>query len=100
MEQNIKVSILVPFYNVEKYVGRCVESLFTQTYKNIEYVFVNDCTPDKSMDVINEYIIKYGVSEQCKIIVHEENKGRKVRMLLWQIESYSSVSWCFWPFFL
>ena len=78
MEQNIKVSILVPFYNVEKYVGRCVESLFTQTYKNIEYVFVNDCTPDKSMDVINENISKYGVSEQCKIIVHEENKGISV----------------------
>ncbi|SHL15169.1 glycosyltransferase family 2 protein [Xylanibacter ruminicola] len=78
MEQKVKVSILVPFYNVEKYVGRCVESLFTQTYKNIEYVFVNDCTPDKSMDVINEYIIKYGVSEQCKIIVHEENKGISV----------------------
>ena len=78
MEQKIKVSILVPFYNVENYVGRCVESLFTQTYKNIEYVFVNDCSPDKSMDVINEYISKYGVSDQCKIIVHEENKGISV----------------------
>lgn len=75
MEQNIKVSILVPFYKVEKYVGRCVESLFTQTYKNIEYVFVNDCTPDKSMEVINEMIDKYGVSSQCKMIVHEQNQG-------------------------
>ena len=56
MEQNIKVSILVPFYKVENYVGRCVESLFTQTYKNIEYVFVNDCTPDGSMEVINRFI--------------------------------------------
>lgn len=78
MCQNVKVSILVPFYKVEKYVGRCVESLFTQTYKNIEYVFVNDCTPDKSMDIINENICKYGVSEQCKIIVHDENKGISV----------------------
>ena len=75
MEQNIKVSILVPFYKVEKYVGRCVESLFTQTYKNIEYIFVNDCTPDKSMEVINEAIDKYGVSSQCKMIVHEQNQG-------------------------
>ncbi len=75
MEQNIKVSILVPFYNVENYVGRCVESLFTQTYQNIEYVFVNDCTPDKSMEVINEKIAQYGVADKCKIIIHEQNKG-------------------------
>lgn len=71
----IKVSILVPFYKVEKYVGRCVESLFTQTYPNIEYVFVNDCTPDKSMEVINDYIVKYNVSEKCKMIIHELNQG-------------------------
>lgn len=75
MEHNIKVSILVPFYKVENYVGRCVESLFTQTYKNIEYIFVNDCTPDKSMDVINEMIDKYGVSSQCKMIIHDQNQG-------------------------
>ena len=62
MENSIKVSILVPFYNVEKYVGKCVESLFTQTYSNIEYVFVNDCTPDRSMDVIQEHIEKYDMS--------------------------------------
>ena len=75
MEQSIKVSILVPFYKVEKYVGRCVDSLFTQTYKNIEYVFVNDCTPDKSMEVINEKIEKYGMTSKCKMIVHEQNLG-------------------------
>lgn len=75
MEQNIKVSVLVPFYKVENYVERCVESLFTQTYKNIEYVFVNDCTPDTSMEVINKCIEKYGVVEKCKMIVHEQNQG-------------------------
>ena len=75
MKQDVKVSILVPFYNVEKYVGRCVESLFTQTYQNIEYVFVNDCTPDKSMDVINIYIEKYEVADKCKMIIHEKNLG-------------------------
>ena len=75
MEQSIKVSILVPFYKVEKYVGRCVESLFTQTYKNIEYVFVNDCSPDKSMEIINGMIDKYDVSSQCKIISHDKNLG-------------------------
>ena len=75
MEQNVKVSILVPFYKVENYVGRCVESLFTQTYQNIEYVFVNDCTPDRSMEVIQEHIEKYHVKDKCKFIVHEHNLG-------------------------
>ena len=72
---NIKISILVPFYNVEKYVGRCVESLFTQTYQNIEYVFVNDCTPDRSAEVIQTYIDRYGVANKCKMINHKENQG-------------------------
>ena len=75
MEKKAKVSVLVPFYNVEKYVGRCVESLFSQTYSNIEYVFVNDCTPDNSMDIINEYIDKFNVRNKCVIINHEVNKG-------------------------
>lgn len=75
MEKNLKVSILVPIYNVEKYVGRCVDSIFKQTYTNMEYVFVNDCTPDKSMEVVNNYIEKYNVREKCIIINHEVNKG-------------------------
>lgn len=75
IEQKIKVSILVPFYKVENYVGRCVDSLFTQTYDNIEYVFVNDRTPDRSMEVINEKIEEYGMSSKCKIIIHEQNQG-------------------------
>lgn len=75
MEHKIKVSILVPFYKVEQYVGRCVQSLFTQTYNNIEYVFVNDCTPDKSMEIINEMINKYDVASQCKMIIHDQNQG-------------------------
>ena len=75
MEKKAKVSVLVPFYNVEKYVGRCVESLFSQTYSHIEYVFVNDCTPDNSMDIINEYIDKFNVRNKCVIINHEVNKG-------------------------
>ena len=75
MNQDMKVSILVPFFKVEQYVGRCVESLFTQTYKNIEYIFVNDCSPDKSMEVINSMIDKYDMASKCKIIVHENNLG-------------------------
>ena len=42
---NPKVSILVPVYGVEEYIERCAVSLFEQTFDDIEYVFVNDCTP-------------------------------------------------------
>ena len=75
MEQNIKVSILVPFYNVENYVGRCVESLFTQTYQNIEYVFVDNCSTDRSRDIVNEYMQRFHVEQKCKMIIHEQNMG-------------------------
>lgn len=70
------VSILVPVYGVEKYIRRCAISLFEQTYKNIEYVFVNDCTPDSSISVLKELITEYPhLSDNVKVINHTKNKG-------------------------
>lgn len=53
------VSIIIPIYGVEKYIERCAVSLFEQTYTKIEYIFVNDCTPDKSIEKLNEVLKKY-----------------------------------------
>ena len=53
---NVKVSILIPIYGVEKYIERCAKSLFEQTYENIEYIYVNDCTKDKSIDILNKVV--------------------------------------------
>lgn len=79
MENNILVSILVPFYNVEKYIGKCVESLFRQSYENIEYIFVNDCTPDNSLEIIKSKIIEHDISKnKYKIINHKKNLGISV----------------------
>ena len=72
---NVKVSILVPVYNVEKYIGRCLESLFNQTFKNIEYIFVNDCTPDSSIKIIEESVRAYHLEDKCKLIQHDVNHG-------------------------
>lgn len=70
------VSIIVPLYNVEKYIERCAISLFEQSYPNIEYVFVNDCTPDKSINVLGRVVGRYpNRSSQTKIINHDRNRG-------------------------
>jgi len=76
MSQNPKVSILVPIYGVEKFIERCAVSLFEQTFEDIEYIFVNDCTPDNSIEVLKEVLKKYPHRKvQVKIINHEVNKG-------------------------
>lgn len=54
-----KVSVIVPVYNVEKYLRRCLDSLVNQTLKDIEIVIVNDGSKDSSPDICQEYINKY-----------------------------------------
>jgi len=71
-----KVSILVPVYNVSNFIERCVHSLFQQTFDDIEYVFVNDCTPDNSIEKLQKVIEQYpNRKERIKIIHHEQNRG-------------------------
>ncbi len=71
-----KVSVLIPIYNVEKYIPRCAKSLLDQTLQDIEYIFVNDCTPDNSINILNEIIEGYPHRKnQIKIIHHSVNRG-------------------------
>ncbi len=73
--KNYPVSIIVPIYNVEKYIEKCVVSLFEQDFKEIEYIFVNDCTPDNSIEILEKIIEKYpNRKTYIKIIHHQENK--------------------------
>ena len=70
------VSILVPIYNVELYIERCARSLFEQTYYNLEFIFCDDCSPDNSIQILEEVMNDYPLrSEQIRIIHHERNRG-------------------------
>jgi glycosyltransferase involved in cell wall biosynthesis len=72
----LRVAILVPIYNVEQYIERCARSLFEQTYNDIEYVFVDDCSPDKSIELLEAIIEEYPKrKEHVRIIKHEKNRG-------------------------
>lgn len=70
------VTIVVPMYNVDNYIGKCIRSVFEQSYENIEYVFVDDCSPDNSMAVVEHEMKRYpDRAKNVKIIKHAENKG-------------------------
>lgn len=55
----MKVSVIVPVYNVEKYLPRCLDSLVNQTLKDIEIIVINDASPDNSKEIVSEYLKKY-----------------------------------------
>ena len=71
-----KVSILVPVYNVERFLERCTRSLFEQTYDNLEFIFVDDCTPDGSMALLSRVLGCYPEREKdVRIVNHKKNQG-------------------------
>lgn len=71
-----KISVIIPVYKAELYIETCVRSLFEQTLDDIEYIFINDCTPDKSMEIVNRVMEDYPLRKnQVKILHHEINKG-------------------------
>ncbi len=78
-----KVSVVIPVYGVEKYIERCARSLFEQTIEDIEYIFVNDCTPDASIEVLLNVLEGYPARKpQTQIIYRDCNGGQaEARMI-------------------
>lgn len=68
-----KISIIVPIYNVEKYLRRCVASLVKQVYKNIEILLIDDCSTDGSAAIAKEYAERY--PQLCRFFRREKNGG-------------------------
>lgn len=69
--ENILVSVVVPAYNIEAYIGRCLESILDQQHENLEIIVVNDGSTDKTGEVIDTYASK----DKRVIPVHKENGG-------------------------
>lgn len=72
MQQNTLITVVVPIYNVENYLAKCLDSIISQTYKNLEIICVDDCGVDGSMKILEQYANK---DSRIKIISHDLNKG-------------------------
>ena len=68
----MKISVVIPLYNAEPYIGRCLDSVLRQSYKNIEIVIVDDASTDASLSVVQRYQTQYPF---VTIISHKQNKG-------------------------
>ncbi len=67
-----QISVIIPAYNVEKYIQRCIDSVLAQTFADYEIIIVNDCSSDSTVEIIRKY---YNDNKKIKLIQHEKNKG-------------------------
>ncbi len=77
--KNHKISVIIPVYNVEAYLRQCLDSVISQTYKNLEIIIVDDWSTDNSWEICDEYAKK---DKRIKII-HQENKGLSAARNIW-----------------
>lgn len=69
----MKVSVITPIYNVERFIVRCVTSLMEQTLNDVEYIFVDDATPDDSIFLLKQVIGQYpDRKNDIRLIAHEK----------------------------
>ena len=68
---NELISVIIPVYNVEKYINKCIDSIINQTYTNLEIILVDDDSPDSCGKIWDEYAEK---DSRIKVI-HKENGG-------------------------
>lgn len=75
MNSNVKVSIITPIYNSEKFIDKCIESVLNQTYNNWEMLLVNDYSSDNSIEIVKEYQKK---DSRIKLFHLEINSGAAI----------------------
>ena len=73
---SVIVSLVIPIFKVHNFIERCACSLFEQTLKDVEYIFVDDASPDDSIEILKSCIERYPeCAGQVQILVHEQNQG-------------------------
>ena len=72
--ENILISVIIPVYNVEEYIIRCLDSVVSQTYKNIEVLLVDDGSTDRSGEICDKYAKEYNFIN----VYHQKNGGQSV----------------------
>jgi glycosyltransferase involved in cell wall biosynthesis len=70
-----KISVIVPIYKVERYIRTCVETLFAQSWQNLEYIFVDDGSPDESVEILLSVLNEFPERKPQTRIIRQENKG-------------------------
>lgn len=74
--KNPLISVVIPVYGVEKYIAEFIETVFSQDYQNVQFIFVNDGTKDKSIEILNATVeSKYPHLKERIIIVNKQNGG-------------------------
>lgn len=76
MGKHPEISVIVPVFNVERYIERCARSLFDQTMDAVEYIFVDDCSSDNSMQIVRSILQEYPSRVDSVVFINQErNKG-------------------------
>ena len=68
---SVKISVIIPAYNVEQYVAECLESVLSQSLTSIEVICINDGSSDATLDILNEYKER----DNRVVVLTQENKG-------------------------
>lgn len=73
MKSYPQISVIIPVYNAEKYIEKCVRSLFEQTFDSIEYIFVDDCSCDRSIEIVQSILTEFPKRAENTIIITQKN---------------------------
>ena len=71
MTKSYKISVIIPVYNTERYLPRCLDSVLSNTYDNLEVICINDGSTDNSINILDNY----KVSDERVVVINQKNSG-------------------------